>query len=190
MIFIRFISSFDRRWRYYIRDVLYIGIDAHAHFVIKWNVYNGYTINIKWIQGSRWITVDNAKYTYVKGTKVYGTRCRVVSCRVKAYTMYTVQCTHAREHGHATFDTCIRFQHQDRLLFTRSKDEHSRKLTELYKMKRNKLPFAHAIFTNLIFFNACSLFFFQQAGRFVDSGFISVLKYFSSWNTFHSENEI
>lgn len=159
MIFIRFISSFDRRWRYYIRDVLYIDIDAHAHFVIKWNVYNGYTINIKWIQGSRWITVDNTKYTYVKGTKVYDTRCRVVSCRVKAYTMYTVQCTHAREHVHATFDTCIRFQHQDRLLFTRSKDEHSRKLTELYKMKRNKLPFAHAIFTNLIFFQRLLSFF-------------------------------
>lgn len=116
--------------------------------------------------------------------------CRVVSCRVKAYTMYTVQCTHARDRVHATFDTCIRFQHQDRLLFTRSKDEHSRKLTELYKMKRNKLPFAHAIFTNLIFFQRLLSLFFQQAGQFVDSGFISVLKYFSSWNTFHSENEI
>lgn len=100
-------------------------------------------------------TMQNTRTSKVQKSMALG----VMSCRVKAYTMYTVHCTHAREHVHATFDTCIRFQHQDRLLFTRSKDEHSRKLTELYKMKRNKLPFAHAIFTNLIFFNACSLFF-------------------------------
>lgn len=107
-------------------------------------------------------TMQNTRTSKVQKSMALGVvSCRVVSRHTQCIR-YSVQCTHARDRVHATFDTCIRFQHQDRLLFTRSKDEHSRKLTELYKMKRNKLPFAHAIFTNLIFFQRLLSFYFYR----------------------------